>query len=208
MIAYRVMIDPIALQLYANQKTRSIAHRFELICPGNDAKMAKHGASRLSPSVRGVLAGAAGTVALNLATYSDMALRARSSSDMPTQLVLALAKRWQIGALLDEGDEQQKEAASNRREAVGALLGYVNGLGLPLLSSWLRPHGTSSGAGLLLGIGAMAASDTPAVVLGVTDPRTWGLAGWLSDAIPHLAYGIVAAATYKALSIAAQTDSG
>jgi hypothetical protein len=30
-------------------------------------------------------------------------------------------------------------------------------------------------------------------VLGVTDPRTWGLVGWVSDLIPHLGYGVVTA---------------
>jgi predicted PurR-regulated permease PerM len=30
-------------------------------------------------------------------------------------------------------------------------------------------------------------------VLGVTDPRTWGVVGWISDLIPHLGYGIVTA---------------
>ena len=28
-------------------------------------------------------------------------------------------------------------------------------------------------------------------VLGVTDPRTWAAADWISDAVPHLAYGVV-----------------
>jgi hypothetical protein len=26
--------------------------------------------------------------------------------------------------------------------------------------------------------------------LGVTDPKTWDTTSWLSDAIPHLAYGV------------------
>jgi len=30
-------------------------------------------------------------------------------------------------------------------------------------------------------------------VLGVTDPRTWGLVGWISDLIPHFGYGVVTA---------------
>jgi hypothetical protein len=46
----------------------------------------------------------------------------------------------------------------------------------------------------------MAASDVPLVSLKVTNPRTWGLSGWLSDAIPHLIYGIVTVATYEAIS--------
>ena len=30
-------------------------------------------------------------------------------------------------------------------------------------------------------------------VLGVTDPRTWGIVGWISDLIPHFGYGVVTA---------------
>jgi hypothetical protein len=44
----------------------------------------------------------------------------------------------------------------------------------------------------------MAASDLPATALGLTDPRSWGAAGWMSDLLPHLAYGIVT--VYEALA--------
>jgi len=29
----------------------------------------------------------------------------------------------------------------------------------------------------------------------VTDPRTWSAADWISDLLPHLAYGVVTHAT-------------
>jgi hypothetical protein len=31
------------------------------------------------------------------------------------------------------------------------------------------------------------------IVLRITDPRSWGLTGWLSDVVPHVAYGAVTA---------------
>jgi hypothetical protein len=34
--------------------------------------------------------------------------------------------------------------------------------------------------------------------LGVTDPRSWDATSWLSDVIPHLAYGAVTAAVLTA----------
>ena len=34
----------------------------------------------------------------------------------------------------------------------------------------------------------------------VNDPRTWGAAGWVSDVLPHLAYGLAAATAYEALA--------
>jgi hypothetical protein len=46
----------------------------------------------------------------------------------------------------------------------------------------------------------MAAADAPAVALGATDPATWGLAGWVSDIVPHLAYGFVIVLVYETLS--------
>jgi hypothetical protein len=42
----------------------------------------------------------------------------------------------------------------------------------------------------------MAGSDVPLSKLELTDPSSWSPADWLSDAIPHLAYGAV---TYAAL---------
>ncbi len=52
--------------------------------------------------------------------------------------------------------------------------------------------------GVMLGLGAMAGSGVPAAALGVTDPTTWGLDSWVSDIVPHLAYGFMTAAAYEA----------
>jgi hypothetical protein len=32
----------------------------------------------------------------------------------------------------------------------------------------------------------------------VTHPTQWGVEGWVSDVVPHLAYGAVLASTYAA----------
>jgi len=45
----------------------------------------------------------------------------------------------------------------------------------------------------------MLAGDGPMTVLGVTDPRTWPASSWAADLTPHLAYGVVTAATMSAL---------
>ena len=45
----------------------------------------------------------------------------------------------------------------------------------------------------------MAASDVPLIASRVSDPRSWGVSGWLSDLIPHLLYGLVTVATYESL---------
>ncbi len=141
----------------------------------------------------GMVAGAVGTVALNVTTYADMVIRARSSSSVPAEVAGKLAEK----AGIDLGSE---EAAKNRKSGLGALQGYVAGLGVGAAYGLIRPHLDGASiplAGVGLGLAAMAASDVPATVLGVTDPRKWGLSSWASDVVPHLAYGLVTAATYE-----------
>jgi xanthosine utilization system XapX-like protein len=152
--------------------------------------------------VRGIVAGAAGTVALNIATYVDMALRARPASSTPSQLVAKAAQKANV-ALSPKGVGADDETAQNRESGLGALLGYVNGLGVGILYALLRDQFDDvpvSLASVGVGAAAMAASDVPLVSFQLTDPRSWGVSGWLSDAIPHLVYGLVTTAVYEALS--------
>lgn len=145
----------------------------------------------------GAVSGAAGTVALDVTTYGDIALRGRPSSSAPADLVKSIAASAGIEALAADD-----EKASNRRSGVGALLGYVNGVGLGTVYGALRPalRGVPPVlAGLALGAAAMAASDVPLTRAGVTDPKTWGAAGWLADIIPHAVYGLTLAYTFEAL---------
>jgi hypothetical protein len=148
--------------------------------------------------LRGIAAGAVGTIALDVVSYLDMVVRARPASSVPADVVGALAERAGVELVADG------ESAANRRSGIGALLGYGVGLGggvaYGLLRSLLpaprRPWVAAAG----LGLAAMAASDAPATALGVTDPRTWGAAGWASDLLPHLAYGLATATVYEALA--------
>jgi xanthosine utilization system XapX-like protein len=153
-------------------------------------------------TMRGLIAGATGTVALDLATYADMALRGRSSSSAPSKMIDKVTKQLHL-PLSPQGVGAQDETTQNRESGLGALLGYVNGLGTGILYGLLRSRFDGIPAPLaapLVGMTAMAASDVPLVSLGVTNPKTWGLSGWLSDAIPHLIYGIVTVATYEAIT--------
>ncbi len=65
-------------------------------------------------TLRGALAGAAGTTALNGATYLDMALRARPASESTTQLVEETADRASISI---PGDEDER---GNRVQGLGS----------------------------------------------------------------------------------------
>ena len=48
---------------------------------------------------------------------------------------------------------------------------------------------------LVLGGAAMVAGNAGSVATRTTDPRTWSVTDWVSDAVPHLCYGLAAAAT-------------
>ncbi len=148
--------------------------------------------------VRGAIAGAAGTVALDVATYADMALRGRSSSGTPAQLVGVLADTLGIASL---GTAAKDDTASNRRSGLGALLGYATGVTVGVAYGVVRGwRGDGSAlAGVAVGLAAMAMSDVPIAASGVSDPRTWGVSGWASDAIPHLVYGFIIVAAYDAM---------
>ena len=156
----------------------------------------------LKSALRGLVAGAVGTIALDLATYLDMAIRGRSSSNAPSNMVKIIAEKIHL-PLSSQGGSSEDQTAQNRESGLGALLGYVNGLGTGVIYGIVRSRFDDIPlplAAALVGLTAMAGSDIPLVSLGVSDPRTWGISGWLADAVPHLVYGIVAVATYEAMS--------
>lgn len=144
---------------------------------------------------RGLVAGAAGTAALNVVTYLDMAARGRSASSMPAEAAGKLAHVAGVG--LGEGDTER-----NRTEGLGALLGYATGLGVGASYGLVRArvHLPTPVGALLLGAAAMAGSDVPLTALGLTDPRSWPLSSWAMDVVPHLAYGVVTAWAFDLLS--------
>lgn len=145
----------------------------------------------------GLIAGAAGTAALNTVTYLDMLIRGRPASSVPAETAERLAEAASVELA---GDDDQQ--AQSRRTAAGALMGYGAGLSIGALYGALEglvrdlPLPVS---GLLVGTAAMAGSDVPATVTGATDPRTWGRSAWLADIVPHAVYGIVTVAVYRAL---------
>jgi hypothetical protein len=146
--------------------------------------------------IAGVAAGAVGTTALNAVTYLDMAVRGRPASTVPEDLAAKLLD----AAGIDVGEGKKAES---RRSAIGALLGYATGLGIGgaygLVGS-RTPDAGGVGPGVLVGAGAMAASDVPITVAGLTDPREWGLAGWLSDIVPHAVYGLTTVWAFRRLT--------
>ena len=147
----------------------------------------------------GAAAGAIGTVALNVTTYGDMALRGRPTSNTPAKLAGILANKVGL-PLSTQGVGSHDEVAQNRESGLGALLGYVNGLGVGMIFGLLQPQMDNMprlASAVGVGLAAMAASDVPTVVLGVSNPTKWGMSDWVSDLIPHLIYGLVTVAAYN-----------
>lgn len=143
---------------------------------------------------RGAAAGAVGTLALDATSYLDMLVRGRAPSELPARAAGDLAGR--LGVNL--GGE---ERAKNRRSALGALLGYTTGVTVGMAYGLVRGRGRRRAPwpipAMLVGAVAMGAGAAPLVRLGLTDPRDWGVEGWLSDIVPHAAYGIGTALTFE-----------
>ncbi len=138
----------------------------------------------------GAAAGAAGTTTLNVITYLDMAVRGRPASTTPERTVEALARLVHL-TIPGAGDVQ-----ANRISGLGALAGYAAGIGIGVLLGLAFALGWRPGllvATLVATAGALIGTNGPMIMLGVTDPRTWGIVGWVSDIVPHFGYGLVTA---------------
>ena len=150
----------------------------------------------------GAAAGAVGTVALNAATYGDMIVRGRGASSVPSQIAGQLVDKLGID-LSAENEERGGTTAQNCQSGLGALQGFVVGLGIGTAYGLVRPslgEVSKLRAGAVLCLAAMAGSDGPAAALGVIDLKQMGLNAWLSDIVPHLAYGLATAISYDALA--------
>src|SRR3954466_12139000 len=155
-------------------------------------RMGKRGISPAGWILRGAAAGAAGTTALNVVTYLDMAVRGRPASSTPENTVERLV---QTAHLTVPGQGATRES---RVEGLGALTGLVAGIGVGGLLGLARASGFRAGT-MLTTLTVLVSTNGPMTVLGVTDPRTWSRTDWLSDLVPHLAYGAVLTRTMDAL---------
>jgi hypothetical protein len=152
--------------------------------------------STLGWLLRGAAAGAAGTTALDAVTYLDMVVRGRPASSTPERTVEELAQRAHV-PIPGPGGKR-----ANRVQALGALTGLAAGTGVGALVGLARAAGirtSPSVATALVTAGVLVGTNGPMTVLGITDPRTWSAADWISDVVPHLAYGAVVATMMDAV---------
>jgi hypothetical protein len=142
----------------------------------------------MRPLLHGAIAGLAGTTALNIAGYADIALRGRPISDTPEITVRSLAAKLRIRI---PGDDQVQE---NRIAGLGPLTGHTLGLGMGAALSLARAAGwpsTKASRYVVASLLALTVTNAPIVLLGITDPRTWAASDWVSDIIPHLLYAVI-----------------
>jgi hypothetical protein len=151
----------------------------------------RRGISTVGWILRGAVAGAAGTTALNVVTYLDMAVRGRPASSTPQRTVERLAETAHV-PIPGEGATRD-----SRVEGLGALTGLVAGVGVGGLFGLARATGWRAGT-LLTTLTVLVSTNGPMTVLGVTDPRTWSAVDWISDLVPHLAYAAVVTTTMDA----------
>lgn len=76
------------------------------------------GHKMLQTVLDGLMAGVIGTVALNMTTYADMAIRGRPASNVPAKLIGTQAEDAGIKSLANNADS---DTASNRRSGLGAI---------------------------------------------------------------------------------------
>jgi hypothetical protein len=135
-------------------------------------------------------------LALEVASYLDMAVRGRPASELPSKAADKLASEVDI----DLGSDEEGES---RKSAFGALLGYATGLavgiGFGMFAARRRISALQSG--IVVGLVAMAAADLPLVKLELTDPRTWERSDWIADIVPHVIYGVTVTTVYKWLRV-------
>lgn len=149
--------------------------------------------------VDGLIAGAAGTVALNGLSYFDMVVRARPASPVPAQTVRKLAAAVHV----DLASDEEEETEQNRSQGLGALLGHVFGPVFGALYGVVAPRRGPMPVPVIaatLTLAKMASAYVPATAVGVTDPREWSAKEWATDVVPNLLYGLVTAAVYSAIS--------
>ncbi len=146
--------------------------------------------------VAGAAAGAAGATGLNIVSYAATALQGTSGESGPEKTADALAD---AAGTEVPGDAEAKKV---RKTAIGNLAGIGVGVGLGAIAGLLRAYHVKIPKALspiLMGASAMAISDGAMVKMGVTDPHTWDAKTVASDALPHLAYGLVQTATLHRL---------
>jgi hypothetical protein len=123
-----------------------------------------------------------------------MALRGRSASSVPARVAEQLSRR--VGGTIPGSGA----ARQNRQEGLGALAGIATGVGIGALAGQLqgavRRLGPLVGPAVIGGVATLV-TDLTMAGLGVSDPQTWDAGSWLSDIVPHLAFGAVVYAALR-----------
>ncbi|HEY5426386.1 MAG TPA: hypothetical protein VIJ77_07540 [Candidatus Tumulicola sp.] len=155
----------------------------------------------VSQAALGALAGAAGTAALDVVTYADMALRGRPPSGLPDKMARKLADLAGCEEFAKPAD-QLSDRMKQRRAGIAALLGYADGFGTGAIVGLMRPALRDVPlfwAGIGVGALGMIMSEGAATVLGQTDPLKWPFSSWVEDIVPRCVYGWITCIVFDAM---------
>ncbi|MEU3791250.1 hypothetical protein AB0F07_15800 [Streptomyces fructofermentans] len=155
--------------------------------------------SVMRPLLNGAAAGAVGTTALNIAGYTDIVLRGRPVSTTPEVTARTIAEKLHV-RIPGHG-----EILENRIAGLGPLTGFAVGLGMGVALSVARAagwHPSTTSRYVTASVGALIATNAPIALLGISDPRTWSVADWISDIVPHVLYAAVTVSVLDKLNAA------
>lgn len=157
-----------------------------------------HSLTPVAGLLAGAAAGAAGSSALNAVSYLDMVVRGRGASDIPSESVERLSEVTRVPV------PGQGAARTNRVAGLGPLIGLATGVGVGAALGLARAVGCrrpgTAATAVVATAGALVGANAPIAALGISDPRTWSATDWLSDLLPHAAYGAVTAWTLTGLT--------
>ncbi|WNO76707.1 hypothetical protein [Streptomyces sp. AM8-1-1] len=142
----------------------------------------------IRPLLHGAVAGLAGTTALNIAGYAEIAFRGRPVSETPEITVRTLAEKLHIRI---PGVDEVRE---NRIAGLAPLTGYTVGLCMGAALSVVQAAGwppTKASRYAFASLFALTVTNAPIMLLGISDPRTWAPSDWVSDIIPHVLFAAV-----------------
>ena len=132
-----------------------------------------------------------GTTVPNAVSLVDLTLHDWPANKTPQEGAEASA------AIAEGAGRQPRNARSQRLPGLGGLRGIACGVGagavvgLVMSLGWPTRRSVRS---VVATIGAMVVANAPLTMLRVHDPTTWTAEDWVTDVMPHLAYGASMAA--------------
>lgn len=106
-----------------------------------------------------------------------------------------------VGVEVPGDDDTRQNRLRGPGPLSGIAVGVAVGVASELVGRLLAGHGRHVPAPLAvlaISAAAMALSDVPLKIIGISDPKDWAAKDWAADIVPHLACGATTYATSRA----------